>query len=190
MQADILFEDGCIRCVKSSNDAAGIALQFDLDQLAEAEPGVDRLGIMTLHTCLLPDREEPYLLSLELARRRIMTFLNKLEDWGLFDISPDDPVMQMFERARQAFTDALVAHRNGDGGFSAEADRLARRALALAVDAVSTPYPWACAGTCGAGATGSTSRYGSTRARTAATRRATSKLTCPCPWAFRFGAPI
>ena len=135
VQADILFENGCIRCVKSTDAAAGIALQFDLDHMVQTESGLDKLGCMTLHTCLLPDRDQPYLLSLELARRRIMTFLNKLEDWGLFDLSPDDPVMQMFERARQAFTDALVAHRNGDGGFSPEADKLARRALAIAVDA-------------------------------------------------------
>ena len=68
-----------------------------------------------------------------------MTFLNKLEDWGLFDLTVEDPILQEFGRARKVFTHALVAERNDHdgplGGFTPEADRLAWQALALAVDA-------------------------------------------------------
>ena len=71
-----------------------------------------------------------------------MLVLNKLEDWALFDLPPDDPGMATFEQARQAFTKALVAHaevgRNGGGSggtpYTPEADRLARLALALALE--------------------------------------------------------
>ncbi|RMH12045.1 MAG: hypothetical protein D6695_07795 [Planctomycetota bacterium] len=103
------------------------------------------LGVLTLQTCLLPEREEPYLLSLELARHRLMLFLYKLEDWQLFDLPRDHPVMQLFEQARLTFTDALVAQRHGLGegaqgspetmGFSPDAHRLALRSLWLAIEA-------------------------------------------------------
>ncbi len=103
------------------------------------------LGVLTLQTCLLPERDEPYLLTLELARHRLMLFLYKLEDWQLFDLPRDHQIMQLFEQARLTFTDALVAQRHGLGdnsegtsatfGYSADANRLALRALWLAIDA-------------------------------------------------------
>ncbi len=123
-----------IRCEKRTAESAGLSVQFP----------VEGLGVITLQTCLLPEREKPYLLSLELARHRLMLVLNKLEDWALFDLPPTDAGLAKFEQARQAFTEALVAHaepRNGpsrvDGGvpYPVEADRLARRSLALAVEA-------------------------------------------------------
>jgi len=99
------------------------------------------LGVLSLRTCLLPERDSPYLLSLELARYRLMLFLNKMEDWGLSDLAGDSPIMVRFESARRVFTEALVAQRadadrdESKFGFSARADRLARRAMALAIDA-------------------------------------------------------
>jgi Glycosyl hydrolase family 10 len=111
----------------------------------ETERPLEPLGVLTLQTCLLPEREEPYLLSLELARHRLMQFLIKLEEWQLFDLPRDHPVMSLFEQARLTFTDALVAqtHGLGDGapgtaatfGYSPDADRLALRALWLAIEA-------------------------------------------------------
>jgi hypothetical protein len=93
----------------------------------------------------LPDRAEPYLLSLELARHRIMMVLNKLEQWSLFDLPGEHPILKQFEQARAEFTTALVAlcHRTPGGGPSTgpdpasmlEADNAAKRSLALAVDA-------------------------------------------------------
>ncbi|GAB4386701.1 MAG: hypothetical protein Kow0022_16470 [Phycisphaerales bacterium] len=186
---DIRFEDGLIRCTKSSPEAAGLALQVALDREAiqklaprksgdealdekafrerirverarraqikgshdatgEPDPAPEDLrplGVLTLQTCLLPEREEPYLLSLELARHRLMLFLNKLEDWQLFDLPRDHPVMVLFEQARMTFTDALVAQRHGlepgsearpeTRGYSPDAHRLAMRALCLGVEA-------------------------------------------------------
>lgn len=141
LQANIRFDAGVIRCEKTSPETAGLCVQVPV--IIEADPAVAgsapvSLGVLTLPTCLLPERDEPYLLSLELARHQIMLFLNKLEDWGLFDLPAEHPVMAQFERARLVFTQALVAQRDhGAGGaaFSPSADRLARQALALAVDA-------------------------------------------------------
>jgi hypothetical protein len=136
-----LSDDGIITCQTPDNSSAGLSLQVPLNDLPQLV-GTDapKLGRLTLRTCLLPARERPYLLSLELARHRIMQFLNKLEDWALFDLPETDPILTQFEQARQTFTQALVAERVGDhddptGGHTAEAARLAWMALALAIDA-------------------------------------------------------
>ena len=111
----------------------------------ESARPLEPLGVLTLQTCLLPEREEPYLLSLELARHRLMQFLIKLEEWQLFDLPRDHPIMVLFEQARLTFTDALVAQRHGLGegaagtaatyGYSPDANRLALRALWLGIEA-------------------------------------------------------
>ncbi len=146
IQADIRCVDGIIRCEKRSTESAGISLQYPVDPpelggVPGAMPQSGAGGVITLQTCLLPEREQPYLLSLELARHRLMLILNKLEDWALFDLPADDNRMRLFERARRAFTEALVAHatdakQNGhDSPYSAHTDQLARAALSLAIEA-------------------------------------------------------
>lgn len=134
--AQITFDAGLIRCTKATTDAAGLALQYEV----AAADGSGVLQATTLKTCLLPARSIPYLLSLELARYRIMLFLNKLEEWGLVDLPPDHAIIARFEEARQAFTKALVAQRADStpgafAGFSREADAMAQRALSCAVEA-------------------------------------------------------
>jgi len=140
--AQITFEGGLIRCTKSTPDSAGLSLQYTVPA-ANGAGGAGSSGgeqTISLKTCLLPPRTSPYLLSLELARFRIMLFLNKLEDWGLVDLPGDHPVIKQFEDARQSFTRALVAQRAeasspSAGGYSPEADQLARRAMSLALEA-------------------------------------------------------
>ncbi len=148
-------EAGVVRCMKTTGEAAGLSLQVDLDaeDAADAPAPLDALradapgdgaeppplGALVLQTCLLPERDEPYLLSLELARRQIMVFLNCLEEWRLFDLPAESGPMRAFEAARAAFTRALVAQRSdGDGsiaGYCPRADADARLALRLAVEA-------------------------------------------------------
>ncbi|MFM9996721.1 MAG: endo-1,4-beta-xylanase [Phycisphaerales bacterium] len=137
--AEITFEDGVIRCRKGSTEAAGLSLQYRADLPAEGPAAGRAIGLFTLRTCLLPERDEPYLLTLELARHRIMLVLNKLEQWGLFDLPADHAAIARFERARHRFAEALVAQRSSNGasahGLSLGADRASRDALGLAVDA-------------------------------------------------------
>ena len=138
-----LSEEGLITCQLPEPASAGLSLQVPLNALPQLDANrVRNLGCLSLRTCLLPRRERPYLLSLELARHRIMLFLNKLEDWALFDLTADDPILVQFEQARQTFTRALVAEgvgRDADsqtpGCHTPEADRLSWEALALAIDA-------------------------------------------------------
>lgn len=137
--ADIRFENGIIRCEKTTSDAAGLALQVRV----QGPDGSD-LGLLMLRTSLLPARPEPYLLSLELARHRIMLVLNKLEEWSLFDLPADHPILAQLDAAREQFTAALVAlcHRDHSTGTPRpapesmlEANAAASRALGLALDA-------------------------------------------------------
>ena len=149
-QAEISYENGIIKGSKSGPEAAGLCLQIEvpaplpIDHAAAGVPGLPgklpaakgSLGLLMLQTCLLPPRDEPYILGLELARHRIMLFLNKLEEWALFDLPAEHPVMAQFEAARLRFSAALVASRDGSAGDPrAKADRLAWQALALALDA-------------------------------------------------------
>lgn len=135
---EVRFENGRIVGERNSQESTGLMLQFPVELPGDPPRPI---GLLTLDTCLLRSRKEPYLLSLELARRQIMQFLNRLEDWGMFDLAPTDPILEQFEAARRKFTAALVAQRHDDPSdrtrvtFSAEADRLSRHALGLAVDA-------------------------------------------------------
>lgn len=126
VNADIEFAEGVITCKRRSGEAAGLSLQW---------PVSDTIGLLTLRTCLLPERSQPYLLSLELARHKLMASLNVLEDWAMFDIPADDPIMQRLAETRQVFTRAVVAQQPAPTVKQAlEADRLGREALRLAID--------------------------------------------------------
>lgn len=149
LTAEIRHENNLVLCQKRTPDAAALRLQFRVDPPspppaaklpAALLPEREGPSFLTLQTCLLPERDWPYLLSLELARHRLMLVINKLEDWALFDLAPEDPVMATFEAARQAFTAAVAAagerpSQPGAGRYTAEADRLARHALSLAFEA-------------------------------------------------------
>jgi hypothetical protein len=117
VRGQVTFSRGIIRCRKRGDDAAALCLQCTCR----------RSGRLMLQTCLLPDREEPYVLSVELARHRIKQFIAKSEEWQMFDLSPAHPAMRHWEEARQLLTLALTTQE------PIEADRAAREALDHAV---------------------------------------------------------
>ncbi len=92
------FVDGHVECRRHGSRAVGLGLLFDTGSS----------GKLSLQTCLLPDRNEPYRLLVELARHRIAIFLVKSEEWQMLDLSDDHPAMQLWESARQHLTRALV----------------------------------------------------------------------------------
>jgi GH35 family endo-1,4-beta-xylanase len=115
----VRFKDGRIMCEKRGGRAVGLCLLADAGSC----------GRLMLQTCLLPDRDEPYVLTVELARHRIKTFIAKSEEWQMFDLANDHPAMIEWERARQIFTEAIITVD------PVEADRKARQSLEAAIDA-------------------------------------------------------
>lgn len=119
VRGEITFSNGVIHCRKRGSQAVGLCLQYD------AGP----MGKLMLQTCLLPDRDEPYILSVELARHRIKMFIAKSEEWQMFDLSADHPAMRQWEEARRLLTEAWTSED------PLAADRNARKALVYAIEA-------------------------------------------------------
>jgi hypothetical protein len=114
---EVTGSDNIIHCEKTTSEAAALALQVDLREDTLEILGDDRtvegveltpLGVLMLQTCLLPERDKPYLLTIELARHRIMLLLTKLEEWGAFEHAEGSLAMRLLARAREAFVQALV----------------------------------------------------------------------------------
>lgn len=92
---DIRFSDGVIDCSKKSQDSAGLSLLWP----------VEGFGRLMLNTTRIPERPEPYILNVELARARLMQITLKREDWALFD--PCDELEAQAEEAEGLFIEAL-----------------------------------------------------------------------------------
>jgi len=120
VRAEIGFADGVVACEKSEPGTAVLCLQHDAGEL----------GHLTLRTCLLPERAAPYLLSVELARHRLMMLYNKLEDWAMFELGEGHVVTKRETKARALFVEALSIQSNDP----VEASRLADESLATALD--------------------------------------------------------
>jgi len=67
------------------------------------------MGELMLPTCLLALRDEPYHLTVELARYQIRSFIVKAEEWQLFDHERATEARALWEEARQLLTSALTA---------------------------------------------------------------------------------
>ncbi len=89
------------------------------------------LGKLTLQTCLLPERDEPYLLDVELARHRLMTMYNKLEDWAMFELDPAHPVSKREDKAPAVSSSKPSCVQKED---PVAATRLANDSLAASLD--------------------------------------------------------
>lgn len=98
MAGEITWRDGAICVTKKEQGICSLAIQHKVGDLGE----------LTLQTTLLPEREEPYILSLELARHRLMMLYMRLEEWSMFDLGEDHAVNVRLKRARQLFMDAMA----------------------------------------------------------------------------------
>ncbi len=88
-----------------------------------------RAGLLHLQTCVLPPREQPYGLLIELARHRIKHFIQKCEEWQMWDPSLARGAMRIWDEARGIFAEAMLC----DDELRRE--RLAQRSLEKAIDA-------------------------------------------------------
>jgi len=120
VRADIRFEEGAIICEKSESGTAALVLQHPVGDLGE----------LTVQTCQLPERRDPYLLQLELARHRLMVLYNKLEEWAMFELGPEHPAAKRLELSRKLFIEALCHQRENP----AHACEVALDCLVAAID--------------------------------------------------------
>jgi hypothetical protein len=88
-----------------------------------------RAGTLLLQTCLLPPRERPYGLVVELARHRIKHFVQKCEEWQMWDPGLARGAMSRWDEAREMFAEALLA------ADPAQGERIARRSLERSIEA-------------------------------------------------------
>jgi len=119
IQGTIAIEDGVITANAAGHTSFALCLMYD----------AGKAGRLMLQTSVLPPREKPYMLPLELARYRIKAFLDLSENWSLFYLSDDNPAVKCWEDSRLIFTKALVCDDPQEAGG------LARRALELSIDA-------------------------------------------------------
>jgi hypothetical protein len=116
---DVEFKKGHVVCRKQGNQTVSLCLQYDAGSV----------GTLMLQTCLLPERERPYTLAVELARHRIKSFLTKSEEWQILDLDGGHPAVAAWEKARQIFTQSLTTPD------PLGRDRAARKALTLGIEA-------------------------------------------------------
>lgn len=89
-----------------------------------------KMGRLTIQTCLLPERDEPYLLTLELARHRLMVLYSRLEEWSMFDLDASHAATRLADEARSLFIQALCLRREDPE----QASRVAQRCLEAGLD--------------------------------------------------------
>lgn len=87
----VSFSNGFIQCQKAHHETAALALLCP----------VEGFGSVLLPSTFLPERKEPYILNVELARARLMQVINKREEWSYFDGLGE--LAQMYEEARELF---------------------------------------------------------------------------------------
>jgi hypothetical protein len=112
----ITFRDGVIDCVRKGDDAAGLTLLWP----------VGEAGTFLLPTTRLPERPEPYILNVELARARLMQITLKREDWALFEEM--DKFADLAHEAQALFIQALQ-HISDPARASLLADEAMKKGL-------------------------------------------------------------
>lgn len=97
LRAEISFSDGIIHCKKRASGPAGLALLWK----------VVGAGTFMLETIRVQEREQPYILQVELARGRLIRISNKLEDWGLLEFDGATEINALITQARESLIKAL-----------------------------------------------------------------------------------
>lgn len=113
-------EDGCLACRRSISDSGKLHLSWP----------VAGFGRPLASTTSLPEREEPYLLPLELARGKISRIRDQASAWELAGMRPPPEFREIDRDAYRLFAQAAASQIRPD-----VASRLAQEALARAFEA-------------------------------------------------------
>lgn len=99
---EVSFRDGVLN-VGHGDQAAAASLLWN------AGPP----GQLVLETTRLLSRSKPHNLNIELARFRLMRMLQKVEDWGLFDLPAAQGLVERLRKLQVRFGDALEQLEDG-----------------------------------------------------------------------------
>lgn len=104
IRADFTWEKDLLVCNKRVAGPAGLAILWDV-------PGI---GKFLLETTRLLERNDPYILPVELARGHLMRVQHKREEWGLFDVEGIDHLNNDVQNAVKTLVKALQAKSDKD----------------------------------------------------------------------------
>ncbi len=127
IRGDFTYDNGEIFCRKRAAGPAALVLLWE----------THNFGAIELETTRLPERDEPYILNVELARGRMMRFVQKREEWGLLDLAEAQGVNDKAGECRDLLIEALI-HVDEPATASIYADRCLATALPLAEQAALT----------------------------------------------------
>jgi len=98
IRGEFTYHKGEILCRKRAAGPAALTVMWV----------TKNFGTVMLETTRLPERDEPYLLNLELARGRMMRLLQKREEWGLFDLSEAQVINEKALECRDLLLEAIT----------------------------------------------------------------------------------
>jgi hypothetical protein len=127
IRGEFSYGHGVLFCRKRAAGPAALALLWP----------TENFGAVMLETTRLPEREDPYVLNLELARGRMMRLMQKREEWGIFDIPEAVQVNEKALEARDLLLQAIT-HQHDPAACSKFADQCLQLALPLSEQAALT----------------------------------------------------
>lgn len=119
IRADLTRKKGLISCKKRAAGPAALAVLWD----------VKGVGTILVETVRLMERDKPYVLTVELARGRLIRLQQKLEDWGMMEHEQAPEYEKMLDEARDQLIKAVQADAES------EASHYGDESLSLAVKA-------------------------------------------------------
>jgi GH35 family endo-1,4-beta-xylanase len=102
IRGEFAYDNGEIVCKKRAAGPAALSLMWESKNF----------GSVLLETTRLPERDEPYILNLELARGRMMRLMQKREEWGIFDLPDLAAMNEKSMEARDLLLDAITSQDN------------------------------------------------------------------------------
>lgn len=120
IRGEFSYANGEIVCRKRAAGPAALMVMWP----------IKNFGSVLLETTRLPERDQPYLLNLELARGRVMRLVQKREEWGLLDVPEAQGVNDRATECRDLLIEGIT-HAAAPAKASEYADKCLQIALPL-----------------------------------------------------------
>ncbi len=111
LRAELEYQNGRIMCSKRATGPSALALMWP----------VGESGKILLDTTRLQERENPYVLEVELLRGRLMRLSQKREEWNLADYEPTVQQAREIDECREALIEAIRADEPATAAAIAQA---------------------------------------------------------------------